>query len=449
MINNEHNPIAIRVGYIQNLWMEKRQECPDAKVYCLTCNQEDYPLVEGFIRLEGSAYGKSSDIILAFMTDYESPKAFYAFLITEWITSFETDMKKYPEWKWTDFEQLKQEAKELNYDDIDEMKSFYVRLVTSFKTFAGITDNILGITVVVYKIADVESLNKCIKELAEILPTQSSLILTDYNGREIYKPLLEKLKEKACLIKIPNQNMSGAYKEIATQGDPHDPQVRYRKCLFELGEAANAGKKQEVKNWGEELVDICREIGGTVMWASAYLIYGGFMLSFKNESAFTHKILDRGISIVQTAKEETKECNQILIQLYDYKGIAFNLSRDTKQAVKCFLKGAEIAKKEELKSIAVNQYGYALLAALKKDRLFYEPILTEAFEYGYALDDNELKTVNLSFIASTYIDKIYSLDGKEREEIARRMENLYGEDWQADSKELSAKIEREYQLPKA
>ena len=78
------------------------------------------------------------------------------------------------------------------------------------------------------------------------------------------------------------------------------------------------------------------------MWASAYLIYGGFMLSFKNESAFTHKILDRGISIVQTAKEETKECNQILIQLYDYKGIAFNLSRDTKQAVKCFLKGAEI-----------------------------------------------------------------------------------------------------------
>ena len=49
MINNEHNPIAIRVGYIQNLWMEKRQECPDAKVYCLTCNQEDYPLVEGSV----------------------------------------------------------------------------------------------------------------------------------------------------------------------------------------------------------------------------------------------------------------------------------------------------------------------------------------------------------------------------------------------------------------
>lgn len=102
-----------------------------------------------------------------------------------------------------------------------------------------------------------------------------------------------------------------------------------------------------------------------------------------------------------------------------------------------------------MKSIAVSQYGYALLAALKKDRLFYEPILTEAFEYGYALDDNELRTVNLSFIASTYIDKIYTLDGKEREEIVKRMESLYGEDWQADSKELSTKIEQEYQLSKA
>ena len=110
MMNNEHNPIAIRVGQIQDLWIQRRQECPDAKVYCLTCNQEDYPLLEGFIRLEGSPYGKSDDTILAFMTDYESPIVLYSFLINEWITSFEADLKKYPEWNWTEFETLKQEA---------------------------------------------------------------------------------------------------------------------------------------------------------------------------------------------------------------------------------------------------------------------------------------------------------------------------------------------------
>lgn len=446
MMNNEHNPIAVRVGQIQDLWIQSRNEYPEAKVYCLTCNQDDYPLVEGFIRLEGSPYGKSSDTILAFMTDYESPASLYSFLINEWLTSFETDLKKYPEWNWTDFELLKHDAAKLEQDDEKKLKEFYVRMVKSFKEFEGVPDNILGITIIIYRIEDAESLNKCMKELAEALPPHCSLILTDYNGREVYESLLHGLKEKACRIKIPNQNMAGAYKEIATQGDPHNPQVRYRRCLFELGEAANAGKKDDVKRLGEELVKICREIGGTVMWASAYLIYGGFMLSFKNESTFTHKVLNRGISIVESDEKKEKDSIQILIQLYDYKGIAYNLSRESKQAVKCFMKGAEIAKEEELKSIAVSQYGYALLAALKKDRLFYEPILTEAFEYGYSLNDNELRTVNLSFIACTYIDKTYNLEAAKREEIINRMEALYGEDWQADSKELAAKLEKEYQL---
>lgn len=272
--NKTTNPIAIRVGQIQALWIQCRQECPDAKVYCLTCNQEDYPLLEGFIRLEGSPYGKSNDTIWAFMTDYESPTVLYSFLINEWITSFEADLKKKTEWNWTEFEALKQEASQLNPNDVKALKDFYVRMVTSFKAFEGVTGNILGITIIIYRIGDVVSLSKCLKELAEALPLHISLILTDYNGRDVYSILLKEMKDKACLIKIPNQDIAGAYKEIATRGDPHDPQVRCRQCLFELGEAANAGKKQEVKRLGEELIKICREIGGTVMWASAYLIYG-------------------------------------------------------------------------------------------------------------------------------------------------------------------------------
>ena len=100
MANNEHNPIAIRISQIQDLWIQNRTNHPDAKVYCLTCDQEDFPLVEGFIRLEGSPYGRSSDTILAFMTDYDSPAAFYSFLINEWISSFAAELEKHPDWNW-------------------------------------------------------------------------------------------------------------------------------------------------------------------------------------------------------------------------------------------------------------------------------------------------------------------------------------------------------------
>jgi hypothetical protein len=77
----------------------------------------------------------------------------------------------------------------------------------------------------------VEALNEVIKDIAERLPAGVALILIDYKKREVYDILLSEMKGKICLIDIPNQNMTGAYKEIATQGNPQDPNVKYRKCL--------------------------------------------------------------------------------------------------------------------------------------------------------------------------------------------------------------------------
>lgn len=88
MINNEHNPIAIRISNIQDLWIEHREKTPDAKIYCLACEPADFQIVEGFIRLEASEYGRTPDIIVGFKTDYNDTTDFYRFLIKEWITSF-------------------------------------------------------------------------------------------------------------------------------------------------------------------------------------------------------------------------------------------------------------------------------------------------------------------------------------------------------------------------
>lgn len=103
MINNEHNPIAIRINCIQDLWIEHREKTPDAKIYCLACEHADFQIVEGFIRLEASEYGRTPDIIVGFKTDYNDTTDFYRFLIKEWITSFSADAEKNPDWKWKDF----------------------------------------------------------------------------------------------------------------------------------------------------------------------------------------------------------------------------------------------------------------------------------------------------------------------------------------------------------
>lgn len=445
MINNEHNPIAIRINSIQDLWIENREKHPDSKIYCLVCEPSDYQLLEGFIRLEASPHGRSSDIIVGFKTEYESKESFYRFLINEWLRSFGSDLGKNPSWNWSDFTSLKAEAESVNIRNANELRDFYIRLVTSFKKFVG-EANPLGITLFISRISSVEAMNEAIKEIAERLPEGVALILTDYKKRDVYSPVLSEMKGKTCVIDIPNQNMAGAYKEIATQGNPQDPKVRYRRCLFDLGEAASKGNKDEAKRFGHELIKLSREIGGTAFMASSYLVFGGFMIRFHKEADFCHDLFDKGIALVQPKYHDEQDCAQILIQLYNYKGTVRSYNKDITGAVKEFMQSVRIAKELDLKTEAVNEYNYALLLALRKDKLTYDPILSEAFEYGYSLSDEELKVVNLSFIASTYISKTYRLEATEREEITKRMSDLYGEDWQLSTKELAVKLEEEFSL---
>ncbi|MBM6845384.1 hypothetical protein [Phocaeicola plebeius] len=445
MTNNEHNPIAIRISNIQDLWIENREKFPDARIYCLVCEPSDYQLVEGFIRLEASEHGRTSDIIVGFKADYDGQTDFYKFLVKEWIRSFAADAEKNPDWNWKDFSSFQSEAMSIDSLSREELENLYIRLVTSFKEFIG-NDNLLGITLFISRIGDAVSLNETIQSIAQRLPAGIALILIDYKKREVYETLLSEMKDRICLIDIPNQNIAGAYKEIATQGNPQDPNVKYRKCLFELGEAASKGNRDEAKKIGHELIKLSREIGGTALMASAYLIFGGFMIKFHRESGFCHDLFDKGIALVLPKYHEERDCAQILLQLYNYKGTVDSYNKDISSAIKQFMTAVRIAKELDMKTEVVNEYNYALLMALKKDRLTYEPILNEAFEYGYSFTDEELRIINLSFIASTYLDKTYSIDSSKREEIETRMANLYGEDWQLSTKELAAKLNAEYSV---
>lgn len=445
MIHNEHNPIAIRIGNIQDLWTENREKFPDSKVYCLVCSPEDYQLVEGFIRLEASEYGKSPDIIIGFKVVFENKNDFYKFLTREWMKSFSADLENNPDWNWEDFPSFKSEVENIDSLSLDESRYLFIRLVTSFKNFVG-KENLLGITLFVSRIADVNSLNEAIQELAERLPDGTAFVLIDYKTREIYKPLFSDMKGKICLIDIPNQNMAGAYKEIATQGNPQDPHVKYRKCLFELGEAASKGEREEAKRLGNNLVKISREIGDTVFMASSYLVFSGFMVRFHEEADYCLELLDKGIALVMPTYHEEQESAQLFIQLYNYKGTVYSYNKDISKAIGAFMTAIGVARELDMRIEAVNEYNYALLMALKKDRLTYEPIMNDAFDYGYALSDDELKIVNLSFIVSTYLDKTYQIDSSTRNDIMKRMSYLYGEDWQLTSKELTEKLEAEYSL---
>ena len=443
MINNEHNPIAVRIGNIQDLWLTTRALNPDAKAYVIESSPYDFQLVEGFIRLEASGYGKSSDIIIGFSADYTSPEDFYHTIVESWLSSYEADLKTNPQWDWADFKELKQESSVLKTKNVSDIKGFLIKIITSFKEFIG-KDHFLGITLYIPRVSDIDEMNKTLKDLALKLPSDVAFVLPDYNTRQAYKELIHLLKGKACVIKVPDQDFAGACKEIATQGNPQDPHVKYRKCLFDLGEAASKRELEKTLHYGDLLLRISREIGLENLVASSYLVFAGFLIRFSKEKDRCLELLDKGIGIVRAKCPDDTEALQLLLQLINYKATVFSYHKDFSAAIKEFQEAIEIAKEAGLTIETVNEYNFILLIALRKDRRTYLPWVEEAFEYCESLPDEILRIVNVSYIVSTYLEKVRNIAVSKQKEIESRMTELYGEDWQLSSKELTAKLEKEY-----
>ena len=277
-----------------------------------------------------------------------------------------------------------------------------------------------------------------------MLPLDVAFVLPDYNTRHAYNRLIHSLKGKVCVIKVPDQDFAGACKEIATQGNPQDPHIKYRKCLFDLGEAASKKDLEKTLHYGDLLLKISREIGLDNLVASSYLVFAGFLISFSKEKDRCLELLDKGIGIVRAKCPDDTEALQLLLQLINYKATVFSYHKDFSAAIKEFQEAIGIAKEAGLTIETVNEYNFILLIALRKDRRTYFPWVEEAFEYCESLPDEILRVVNVSYIVSTYLDKVRNITVSKQREIESRMTELYGEDWQLSSKELAAKLEKEY-----
>jgi hypothetical protein len=444
-MNNTHNPIAVRVENIQKIWIKTRENHPKAQIFSMVCFTEDYPLADGFVRLESSAYGKSEDSFVGFVIDFYDKKDFYKSVIEQWILGFEEDLKKNPEWKWEDFAYFKTALPEIGKLNIPSLKDFYIKMLLSFKEFEAKRGNLLIVTFLIKKVSDHDLLSESIKELGDLLPHNIGFLFLDYQERQLYKEMIISFKEKGIIIEIPNQNINKAYQEIATQGNPNDPQVRFRKCLFEIGEAAKDKKQERVKELGNELIDISKSTGEISFWASSYLIYASFLFQFKDEKELIHQLLDKGIKITTPLYKDKEDIAGVLLQLLAYKGSHYSIVGKPDLAIDYFLQQVAIAKEIQQDMQVINGYNYALLLTVKKRDGQYTEILNDAFEYGYALSDSTLKIINFTFIANSYLENNPKIDYAEKQAITNRMVDIFGPDWKDNPKQIARQIQAEYQ----
>ncbi|QYS90071.1 hypothetical protein [Flavobacterium davisii] len=180
-------------------------------------------------------------------------------------------------------------------------------------------------------------------------------------------------------------------------------------------------------------------------WASAHLIYAGFLFQFKEEPHIL-RLLDKGILIAEKEYPNQPILAGTLIQLYSYKASYYSMIGNTEKAVDNFVKQAQIAEKAQLIEQMILAHIYALLL-LKNDRsAVYQKIIQNSFEKGYPLSDELLKGINFAFITEKYLAlNSANITPSEKNQIEERMQSIYGQEWREYAKKITSSTQPIYE----
>lgn len=427
-MTNEHNPIAIRINRLQNQWIEGRKSKPNVKVIRWLITPDDVPLVNGFYKLESSVHGKIEESLVVLLTDFEDINIFSYQLAKDWLEMYEKDLEKYPQLDWKDFSKLKEQFLTLDQKDKPESEEFFIEVLNSFKEYEG-SSTILFIGINPRKVWNHQELNDWCMQFFTELPETIGLVLTDHKGKGYHDSLFANLGNQAHTLVLKDQDMRGAYQEIATQGSPNDPQVAFRKCMMEMGNCAAKNDKKGVDKWGQKMLEVTQKSGQKPFWMSAHLVYAGFLFGFK-DSTKIHQLLDKSIQIGKPKMKSDQATTGLILQIYSYKAAYYSIAGQYQKSFDWFVKQAELSIEQKQDMVAVGAYKNAILVASQnnmKQQLL--EILPTAFDTGYELEDDILKTTEFAFTAKHYLEAPLRIDVEKTAEIEARMIELYGKKW--------------------
>src|SRR5690242_16406156 len=137
--------------------------------------------------------------------------------------------------------------------------------------------------------------------------------------------------------------MQDAIRQIATAGAATDPYAFFRKCMFEMGDAAVKKNKPLLNEWGEKAIESGKKISDKSLLATAYITYAGMLFSFRDH-LLINQLLDTGMRLCkQEIAAGNESMKQLLLQYYTYKGADCQIQKERKEALDWFMKAGDEA----------------------------------------------------------------------------------------------------------
>lgn len=438
---SEHNPIAELVHQIQQKWVEEVSPFPKLKLARWLIKPDEARLYEGFLKLESTEHGAIPEILVAMLTPFLSEVNYSQNLVKDWVKAYKEDLKTQEKlqqkgitkvWNIQPFST----GAELRDNDFDKL---FLDMLSSFRLDMVDNNKRLVVALFPYSIHNMQGIRNWLSDMLKNgIPEGISFMIFDHIGENYYDRIFEKFPEITKTLHV-HLNMDDAVSKIAKMGNPNSPEVKFRECILEMGNAVQKNDQPKVNHWGEKALLATQQSGLKSMFASAHLVYAGMLFSFKKFDKID-PLLKKGLTIaLQGLKLNDTSCKPLIIQFYGYMAASQQLQKNMNEAIKTYEKQGDMAVEYQLASMALTPYQQAYTLSRKKMPMLYDDLLKKTFATGISLSKDELVSSSFASIGLDYYMWQQSHQKhKEAEDTDNKLTDIFGKDWKTQAKKAMA-----------
>jgi hypothetical protein len=433
-MNNEHNPIYRKVEKLRAFWVEETEKQPGYKLARWLMIPDDIDLLIGLLKLESSPHGQLSEVFIVMISAFAAQETFSHDLVRDWIHMYKLEKEKFPEhdFSW-DYSLFEDKLKALGTTRVAD--DLLIEMLNSFKKYINDDRRFLVFGLIPQSVTSFSAYNLWLDKVLQDyrLAEGVKIMVLDHTGKGYLNEVCRKQKDRVLTLDPGDMDIHSAVKAVATQGNPRDPQVQMRKCIFEMSDAISKNDKPRLYKWGEEVIRVGQRSGQKSLFASVHLVYAGFLMQFR-EIDKIDDLLERGIKIAKSALPAQTDCIPVLIQLYAFKGSNYALAKDFEKSIDWYTRQAKLCTENEMPAIAISAYKTAVFLA-EKDHLkeLYRKCAEAGYDLGKEMKDDEVKQTDYSFLAFHYYLILKEMQDPAANAVRNRMMKIYGAGWEESS----------------
>ena len=440
----EHNPIAQLVNKIQQQWQEKTKGKPSLRFVRFIIKPEEARVYEGFCKLESSEHGSLPEVFVTHLTSFEDEDTFSAALIRDWLDTYDksTELLERLQQKASFHWDARPYRQALEKQHGEPMDDTLLSLLQSFTQALPQERKELVLALIPRQVSSTKEMKNWISTLLKKgIPAGVKLLVIDHVDAEYFALQDRHFPDMLLSMHIP-MDLHGAIKKLAAAGNPNDPEIMLRKCVFEMGAAMKDKDVKRLHRWGQQALDSTQRSGNKGLFATAHIMYAGMLFHFKKDPKIP-ELLERGQRISkQGFQQGDGACLPLMVQFYGYHGAYAQIRRRFTEAINWFIQQAELAEQHKFSQQALNAWYQAAELCRRKDSSRYYDVLEKGYLAGWHLSDEDISASIYIYLLRDYYDYAHANRKQDIvQDIDDRMNRLFGEDWKADVDNIRRKRE--------